>query len=198
MLFEAPPADVKTHMNAVVESDQYRDNKLLNIDKPVLGFAAYSGTGKTSLLIKLLPLMKLQGVRIGMIKHAHHDFNIDIPGKDSYKLRQAGAEQMLIASDKRWALMTEVDSQQDVSLSDLINKLDLTNLDLILVEGFRQLPFPKIELHRPSTGKDLIFPDDDNIIAVASDETLKTGKLPLLNINQPEEIAGFINRWLAS
>ncbi len=176
---------------AVFDTENSPDNKV-----PVLGFAAYSGTGKTSLLVKLLPLMKLQGLRIGMIKHAHHDFDIDMPGKDSYRLRKAGADQMLIASDKRWALMTEIEDEQEILLESLIRQLDLENIDLVLVEGFRHLPFPKIELHRPSTGKGLIFPSDDNVIAVASDENLDTGKLPLLNINQPEEIAGFINRWL--
>jgi len=185
-------------MSTVIDRAHFGSDSFLGTAVPVLGFAAYSGTGKTSLLVKLLPLMKLQGLRIGMIKHAHHYFDIDTPGKDSYELRKAGAQQMLIASHQRWALMTETTQQQEPTLSDLINKLDLENLDLVLVEGFRHLPFPKIELHRPSTGKDLIFPEDENIIAVASDETLKTGKLPLLNINQPEEIAGFINRWLAS
>lgn len=185
-------------MSTVVNRTNFGLDSQLDTERPVLGFAAYSGTGKTSLLLKLLPLMQLQGLRVGMIKHAHHDFDIDIPGKDSYELRQAGAEQMLIASDQRWALMTETAKRHVPTLGDLISKLNLANIDLVIVEGFRHLPFPKIELHRPSTGKDLIFPDDKNIIAVASDETLNTGKLPLLNINQPEEIAGFINRWLAS
>lgn len=163
---------------------------------PVLGFAAYSGTGKTTLLVKLLPLMKLQGLRIAMIKHAHHDFDIDKPGKDSFELRKAGAEQVLVASDKRYALMTEYQDKVEPELGDLIEKLDLENIDLIMVEGFRHLPFAKIELHRPSTGKQLIFPEDKSVVAVASDEDVETGELPLLNINAPEEVAGFINRWL--
>lgn len=184
-------------------AEKMTDNELTGIaitdvlDKPVLGFAAYSGTGKTSLLVKLLPLMKLQGLNVGLIKHAHHDFDIDIPGKDSYELRKAGADQVMVASDKRWALMSENEEQQEPDLIELIQMLKLEMLDLILVEGFRHLPFPKIELHRPSTGKELIFPHDDNVIAVASDTRINTGKLPLLNINQVEEIAGFINRWLA-
>jgi len=165
---------------------------------PVLGFSAYSGTGKTSLLVKLLPLMKLQGLRVAMIKHAHHDFDIDQPGKDSYELRKAGADQVLVASDKRSALITEYAEQQEPALSALINALELEVTDLVLVEGFRHLTFPKIELHRPSTGKALIFPDDSSVIAVASDETIDTNGLPLLNINHVEEIAGFINRWLMS
>lgn len=168
----------------------------MQFKKPVLGFAAYSGTGKTTLLVKLLPLLKAQGMRIAMIKHAHHDFDIDKPGKDSYALRKAGADQMLIASDKRWALITESESVAEPKLEELINRLKLNEVDLVLVEGFRHLPFSKIELHRPSTGKDLIFTQDKNVIAVASDETLETGELPLLDINQPQLIAEFIYNWL--
>lgn len=176
-----------------MEKDDYENNILA---RPVLGFAACSGTGKTTLLEKLLPLMKLQGLRVAMIKHAHHDFDIDIPGKDSYKLRKAGADQVLIASDKRCALICEFEQPAEPELNDLIMRLDLANTDLVLVEGFRHLPFPKIELHRPSMGKKLIFPEDDSVVAVASDEIIDTGELPLLNINEAEEIAGYINRWL--
>ena len=178
---------------------KYKNNyneELMSFSKPVLGFAAYSGTGKTSLLVKLLPLMKLQGLRIAMIKHAHHDFDIDKQGKDSFELRKAGADQMLIASDKRYALMTEYENQVEPELGDLVKKLDLENIDLVMVEGFRHLAFPKIELHRPSLGKELIFPDDKSVVAIASDVSFETGDLPLLNINAPEEVAGFINRWL--
>jgi molybdopterin-guanine dinucleotide biosynthesis protein MobB len=165
---------------------------------PVLGFAAYSGTGKTTLLVKLLPLMKLQGLRIGMIKHAHHDFDIDKPGKDSYELRKAGADQVLISSDKRYALMVEYETQAEPALADLMSKLDLENIDLVMVEGYRHIAFPKIELHRMSTGKPLIFPKDKSVIAVACDEELETGDLPLLNINEPENVADFINCWLGN
>jgi len=173
-----------------------RNEKMMIFPKPVLGFAAFSGTGKTTLLVKLLPLMKLQGLRVAMIKHAHHDFDIDTPGKDSFELRKAGANQMLIASDKRFALMTEYEDQIEPNLEDLIGQLDLETIDLVLVEGFRHLPFSKIELHRPSIGKDLIFPNDASVVAIASDEILETGELPLLNLNAVEEVAGFINRWL--
>ena len=155
------------------------------------------GTGKTTLLVKLLPLMKLQGLRVAMIKQTHHDFDIDKPGKDSFELRKAGATQMLVASDKRSALMTEYGSRVSPGLGELVDQLDLQNIDLVLVEGFRHLSFPKIELHRPATGKDLIFPQDPSVIAVASDDDLQTGDLPLLDINVPEEVMGFINRWLA-
>ena len=171
-------------------------NETMSFPKPVLGFAAFSGTGKTTLLVKLLPLMKLQGLRVAMIKHAHHDFDIDKPGKDSFELRKAGADQVLIASDKRYALMTEYADQAEPELADLIKRLDLDSIDLVMVEGFRHLPFAKIELHRPSTGNKLIFPEDKSVVAIASDEDLETGDLPLLNLNAPEEVAGFINRWL--
>jgi len=174
------------------------DDAQLTFDKPVLGFSAYSGTGKTTLLEKLLPLMKLQGLRVAMIKQTHHDFDIDKPGKDSYRLRKAGADQMLIASDKRCVLMTELDEIKDQDLNSLLARLDLDAVDLVLVEGFRHLAFPKIELHRPSTGKALIFPNDGSVIAVATDDTIDTGSLPRLNINVAEEVMGFINRWLES
>jgi len=173
---------------------------LINAQKfkvPVLGFAAYSGTGKTTLLVKLLPLLKSQGLRVAMIKHTHHDFDIDKPGKDSYELRKAGANQVLIASDKRCALMTEYEQRAEPDLLELINKLELEKVDLVLVEGFRHLEFPKIELHRPSTGKELIFINDKTVLAVASDKDLDTGELPLLNINKPEEVATYIYRWVS-
>jgi molybdopterin-guanine dinucleotide biosynthesis protein MobB len=170
-----------------------RDN---DFNVPVLGFAAYSGTGKTTLLVKLLPLMKLQGLSVATIKQTHHDFEIDKPGKDSYALRKAGAAQVLIASEKRCALITEYKKPVESDLVELVNKLDLKNIDLVLVEGFKNSSFPKIEVHRAAAGHKLIFPEDDNVIAVASDESLDTGGLPLLNLNVTEEVAGFINRWL--
>lgn len=168
----------------------------MEFKKPVLGFAAYSGTGKTTLLVQLLPMLKKRGVRIAMIKHAHHDFDIDKPGKDSYELRKAGANQMLIASDKRWALMTEIQENDGLELDDLIGKLNLDECDLVLVEGFRHVPFAKIELHRPSLGKDLIYPEDDCVIAVASDESISTNGLLLLDLNKPQIIADYICDWL--
>lgn len=162
---------------------------------PVLGFAAYSGTGKTTLLVRLLPLLKQQGLRIAMIKQTHHDFDIDKPGKDSYVLRKAGADQVMLVSDNRCAVMTEYPQAKEPDLVDLINKLDLANLDLVMVEGFKHITFAKIELHRSAAGNRLMFAQDDSIIAVASDESLATGSLPLLDINAPEEVAAFIMRW---
>ncbi len=160
---------------------------------PVLGIAAFSGTGKTTLLTKLLPILRGCGLRIGVIKHAHHSFEIDKPGKDSYELRKAGAGQMLIASRNRWALMVEADPPAEPRLQPLLQQLDQDTLDIILVEGFKHERFPKIELYRPSLGHPLLFPEDDTVIAVASDSALpiKTS-LPVLDLNNPEQIARFI------
>jgi molybdopterin-guanine dinucleotide biosynthesis protein MobB len=168
----------------------------MNTPKPVLGFAAFSGTGKTTLLEQLIPLLVQQGIRIGMVKHAHHEFDIDKPGKDSYRLRRAGARQMLVASSQRQALMTENSSPREPHLDELLNRLDLDTLDLVLVEGFKHVPFPKIELHRKSLGKALLYPEDPDIIAVASDHLTDCGKLPALDINDTAAIAAFIVAWL--
>ena len=164
---------------------------------PVLGIAAYSGTGKTTLLVKLIPLLAARGIRIGMIKHAHHNFDIDQKGKDSYELRKAGASQMLIGSASRWALIVETDPSSENTLQDLIQYLDHDNLDLVLVEGFKPENIPKIELIRPELGKPLYYPEDGSVIAVATDAELPaTTTLPVLDLNNPEQIAEFILDYL--
>ena len=160
---------------------------------PVIGVAACSGTGKTTLLKQLIPLLRARGLRVGVIKHTHHDIDIDHPGKDSYELRHAGADETLLASGRRWALMLESGGEGDPVLSQLLERMDQRNLDLVLVEGFKHERFPRIELHRPSLGKPLLFPDDPDIIAVAADGPLgQETRLPLLDLNDPEEIAEFI------
>lgn len=164
---------------------------------PVLGIAAYSGTGKTTLLVKLIPLLAARGIRIGMIKHAHHNFDIDQKGKDSYELRKAGASQMLIGSASRWALIVETDPSYENTLQDLIQYLDHDNLDLVLVEGFKPENIPKIELIRPKLGKPLYYPEDGSVIAVATDAELPVATtLPVLDLNNPEQIAEFIMVYL--
>lgn len=160
---------------------------------PLVGFAAYSGTGKTTLLIKLLSIFNNRGLRVAVVKHAHHNFEIDYPGKDSYELRKAGANQVLIGSRLRWALISENLPEDERNLQDHVSNLDLDNLDLILVEGFKPVDIPKIELHRPSLGKNLLFPDDPSIIAIAADADVATeSELPRLNLNKEDEIAQFI------
>jgi len=169
----------------------------MTFPKPVLGLAAFSGTGKTTLLEKLIPLLTAQGLRIGMIKHAHHEFDIDVPGKDSYRLRKAGAQQMLVASDRRQALMTENATPQEPHLDQLVRRLDPDCIDLVLVEGFRSVPYPRIELHRMALGKTLLYPQDPGIIAVASDHPADFSGLPSLDIDDTAAIAAFVVEWLA-
>ena len=160
---------------------------------PLIGFAAYSGTGKTTLLVNLLGIFTALGLRVGVIKHAHHTFEIDYPGKDSYELRKAGASQVLIGSRQRWALLVENRHGDDKPLEYHIRNLDLDNLDLILVEGFKPEVIPKIELHRPSLGHDLLYPGDESIIAIATDAAVSVAtELPLLDLNNAQQIAEFI------
>ena len=170
------------------------------LSPPVLGFAAYSGTGKTTLLVQLLPLLKQQGLRLGVIKHAHHSFDVDQPGKDSYDLRHAGAERMLIGSRRRWALMVETPQAEEPTLPQLLANLPCADLDLILVEGFKHERYPKIELRRAETEhQPWLYTVDDTVIAVATDapESLPEPGHAVLDINQPAAIAEFIQRWLA-
>lgn len=164
---------------------------------PLLGLAAYSGTGKTTLLRRLLPLLKARGLRVGVVKHAHHSFDTDLPGKDSYELRKAGAAQMLVASRRRWALVTETANAREPRLEDALRHLDQSALDLVLVEGFKAESFPKIELHRPSLGFPLLCREDRSIIAVATDVPLATDPgVPRLDLNRPREIVEFMLRAL--
>ncbi|NOI65468.1 molybdopterin-guanine dinucleotide biosynthesis protein B [Vibrio sp. 99-8-1] len=162
---------------------------------PLLGFAAFSGTGKTTLLEALLPVIKKQGIRVAVLKHAHHDFDLDTPGKDSYRLRKAGADQMLVASGQRHVLFTET-PQQEESFEYLLNMFDHSKLDLILVEGCKSLSFDKIELHREAVGKPWLYQDDSNIIAIAAD-TKVDSKLPQMDINDINTIAQFVVEYVA-
>ena len=168
---------------------------MIDYPLPLLGFSAFSGTGKTTLLTRLLPLLKAEGLRIGVVKHAHNQFEIDHPQKDSYELRQAGADQMLVASRQRTAWVAEFrGNHEEPSLQQTLSALHPESLDLVLVEGFKREAFTKIELHRPSLGKPLLFPDDPNIIAIASDQPIpmSASRLPLLDLNRPGDIVVFI------
>ncbi|HHF3408533.1 TPA: bifunctional molybdopterin-guanine dinucleotide biosynthesis adaptor protein MobB/molybdopterin molybdotransferase MoeA [Vibrio alginolyticus] len=165
----------------------------LNI--PILGFAAYSGTGKTTLLEALLPKLTEAGLRIGMLKHAHHNFDVDKPGKDSYRLRKAGASQMLIASRNRFALMTET-PEAEAEFEYLLTRFDEDMLDVVLVEGCKNIAFPKIELHREEVGKPWLYPNDENIIAIASNTAGLDSELPQMNINDLDAIAQFVLQYV--
>ncbi|NDL64707.1 molybdopterin-guanine dinucleotide biosynthesis protein MobB [Acerihabitans arboris] len=164
---------------------------------PLLAITAFSGTGKTTLLKQLIPLLNQAGVRVGIIKHTHHKVDVDTPGKDSYELRKAGARQTMVASEARWALMTETPDLVMPSLSWLAGQMDNNLIDLILVEGFKDEPVPKIALFREDVGKEWLPLMDGHVIAVASDVYLDIN-LPLLDINLPGDIAAFISNWLRS
>ena len=167
---------------------------MIQFSLPVIGLCAYSGTGKTTLITQLLPLLKKQGLRTGVVKHAHHKFDIDHAGKDSYEFRQAGAEQIAVASKNRIAWIKEQrDNETEPVLSDALSALDTDDLDLVIVEGFKAEEFPKIELHRPSLGKPLMCTQDKNIIALATDTAMNlTSTQPQLDLNDINEIAEFI------
>ncbi len=165
---------------------------------PVLGFCAYSGTGKTTLLKQLIPELNQRGLRLAVIKHAHHNFDVDIPGKDSYEMRKAGARQMLVASHVRWALMTEDARDGDPELVHLLKQIEADKVDIVLVEGFKKLALPKIELHRAAHGKPFIYTQDENILAIAccDDTQLPSDALPnelrRLDLNNVSQIADFV------
>lgn len=167
-----------------------------NAKVPILGFAAFSGTGKTTLLTQLIPILKREGLRIGLIKHSHHNFQIDQPGKDSFRLREAGATPVMLVSTHRRAIITEFLQAREPDLDEELLVFDQSELDLILVEGFKASDFPKIELHRPTLNKPLLYPDDPNIIAIATDSplALSSTMIALLDLNQPELVANFITQ----
>lgn len=167
----------------------------LDFPIPVIGFAAYSGTGKTTLLRRLIPLLTDSGLRVGLIKHAHHSFDVDNPGKDSYELRKSGAERVLLTSAKRWALMVEIPEpeQHDPLLAEALAAFPSSGLDLLIVEGFKHATLPKIELRRSANPAPFIAPDDPDVIAIASDRPDQlTGDLPALDLNHIEEVAQFV------
>jgi molybdopterin-guanine dinucleotide biosynthesis adapter protein len=164
-----------------------------NAHVPVLGFVAASGTGKTTLLVELIPILKQSGLRIGLIKNSHHDFEIDQPGKDSFRLRKAGASSVMLVSKYRRAIITEFSPEAEPRLGEQLKYFDQSELDLILVEGFTAEQLPKIELHRPSLEKPLLYPNDPDIIAIATDAALESPDyLVQLDLNRPELIADFI------
>ena len=160
---------------------------------PVLGLAAYSGTGKTTLLSNIIKIFRRQGLRVGVIKHAHHTFEVDYPGKDSYILRKSGAHQVLIGSRKRWALIVERLQETELYFEEYLKNLDQDNLDIILVEGFKPEAIPKIELNRADLNNPYLYEKDNSIIAIATDrEAPPVTELPVLDLNRPEQIADFI------
>jgi molybdopterin-guanine dinucleotide biosynthesis protein MobB len=166
---------------------------------PVIGFAAYSGSGKTTLMRKLIPCLIARGKRTAIVKHAHHTFDIDHPGKDSYELRKAGATQVIVGSSERWAMVVETTSGGDPTLTDFLQHLVTADIDLIMVEGFRWLSFPKIEVHRKSRDRSLFYPDDDFIIAIVSDDVATHETvLPVIKLDEVDALADFLIGYCAA
>jgi molybdopterin-guanine dinucleotide biosynthesis protein B len=155
----------------------------------LIGLAGWSGSGKTTLLSKLIPALVASGLRVSTIKHAHHEFDIDQPGKDSWVHRQAGATEVLVASARRFALMHELRDEAEPTLPELLARLSPT--DIVLIEGFKRDPHPKIEIHRPDLGKSLLQPDDDWIAAIASPSRVSNA-VPWLPLDDIGAIAAFV------
>ncbi|MEQ8602571.1 MAG: molybdopterin-guanine dinucleotide biosynthesis protein B [Marivibrio sp.] len=161
----------------------------------VLGVAGYSGSGKTTLTVRLIPALTARGISVSTVKHAHHAFDVDRPGKDSYEHRQAGASEVLVSSANRWALMHEHRGAPEPSLDDLLSKL--ASVDLVLVEGWKHGDHPKLEVHRPANGTPLLAADDPKVVAVASDADLPDISVPRLPLNDVEAVADFVQAWIA-
>jgi molybdopterin-guanine dinucleotide biosynthesis protein B len=155
----------------------------------VFGFAGYSNAGKTTLIEALIARFVAQGLRVSLIKHAHHGFDIDRPGKDSFRHREAGATEVMLVCDRRWAIMHELRDEAEPDLESQLSHL--APCDLVLIEGFKSNAVPKIEVHRPANGKPYIWPENPSIVAVASDVRCE-GPLPWLDLNDPAAIADFV------
>jgi molybdopterin-guanine dinucleotide biosynthesis protein B len=159
----------------------------------VFGFAGYSGSGKTTLIEQVIPRIVMRGLKVSLIKHAHHGFDIDRPGKDSYRHREAGCSEVLLASDSRWVLMHELRGAPE---PDFFTQLDvLSPCDIVLVEGFKAVPIPKLEVHRPAHGRPLMFPDNPHIVGIATD-SMPAQPVPThlthLDVNDPDRVTRFI------
>ncbi|MCY7389479.1 MAG: molybdopterin-guanine dinucleotide biosynthesis protein B [Burkholderiales bacterium] len=159
----------------------------------IIGIAGYSGSGKTTLIEKVIPLLVKDGFRVSLIKHAHHEFDLDHPGKDSHRHRLAGASEVLITSSNRWAMMHELRGATEPTLEEQLK--NFSPCDVVIVEGWKHHAMPKIEVHRKLSEKPLLFPEDQSVIAVASDESLAT-ELPQFELDDADAVAQFIVRYL--
>ena len=156
----------------------------------VFGLAGWSGSGKTTLLKQLIPILVDRGIKISTLKHAHHKFDVDKPGKDSYEHREAGASEVMVASGNRWALMHELRDEKEPTLEELIPHM--SPVDLLIIEGFKKESHQKIEVYRPALGKRMLHKADPNIIAIATDEAFPNSGLPIIDLNDVEAIADFL------
>ncbi|HEY1900270.1 MAG TPA: molybdopterin-guanine dinucleotide biosynthesis protein B [Steroidobacteraceae bacterium] len=158
----------------------------------VLGVVGWSGSGKTTLIVKLIPLLASRGLRIATLKHAHHNFDVDHPGKDSYEHRKAGAREVIVSSARRWAQIHELEDAAEPSLAQLLRRL--SPCDLVLVEGFKTQRHPKMEVLREATGKSALYPEDPQIVAVASDRPLPAAGIPVAELGDIEAVGNLVTR----
>jgi molybdopterin-guanine dinucleotide biosynthesis adapter protein len=162
----------------------------------LIGLAGWSGSGKTTLLIKVIPRLTARGLKVSTLKHAHHAFDIDQPGKDSHSHRLAGATEVLIGASSRWALVHELRGDAEPTLGELLRRL--SPVDLVLVEGYKRERHPKLEVHRAALGKPLLHPDDPAIVAVATDVPLPKASIPVVDRDDVEGIADLLVRHAVS
>jgi len=161
-----------------------------NASMRIIGLAGWSGSGKTTLITRLVPCLIARGLRVSTLKHAHHGFDLDQPGKDSFMHRTAGASEVVVSSGKRFAILHELRDEPEWMLPALVKKM--SPVDLVLVEGFKRDPFPKIEIHRAANGKPLIHPDDPHIVAIASDTALPQARVPVVGLDDIDAIAELV------
>jgi len=156
----------------------------------IIGLAGWSGSGKTTLITKLVPCLTRRGLRVSTLKHAHHGFDLDQPGKDSFMHREAGAVEVIVSSARRFAILHELRDEPEWSLAPLVKKM--SPVDLVLVEGYKRDPFPKLEIHRAANGKPLLQPSDPHIVAIAADVNLPDARVPVISLDDIEGIADFV------
>jgi molybdopterin-guanine dinucleotide biosynthesis protein B len=159
----------------------------------IIGLAGWSGSGKTTLITKLIPRLLARGLRVSTLKHAHHGFDLDKPGKDSFVHRVAGATEVIISSAKRWAILHELRDEPEWNMADLVAKM--SPVDLVLVEGFKRDNFPKLEIHRAENGKPLLHSEDPGIVAIATDTALPQVTVPVVDLNDIEAIADLLLKY---
>jgi molybdopterin-guanine dinucleotide biosynthesis protein B len=158
----------------------------------IIGLAGWSGSGKTTLLARVIPRIVAQGLKVSTVKHAHHGFDIDQPGKDSHTHRMAGASEVIVSSMRRWAIVHELRGEAELTLAEILDKI--STVDLVVVEGFKREQHPKLEVHRAALGKPLIYPDDRNVVAIACDTPMPSARIPVLHLDDTEGIAEMMLR----
>jgi len=156
----------------------------------IIGLAGWSGAGKTTLVTKVIPVLVVRGLKVATVKHAHHEFDIDQPGKDSWLHRQAGASEVAVVSSRRWAIIHELGGEAELPLVEILQKL--SPVDLVIVEGFKRHRHPKLEVYRASVGKPMLHPDDDCVVAVATDTPLPQASVPVVMLDDVEAIANVL------